>query len=143
MNESKYLLDSDTIIDLIKERYQILQKIESIGITNCFVSEITIGELHFGVHYSSNYEKQKSEPLDISASFNILPISEVLALFGREKARLRKNGNLIADHDLWIGTTAVRYDLIMVTSNTKHFSRIKDIVLQDWRDPNFNGFIEK
>jgi tRNA(fMet)-specific endonuclease VapC len=50
----------------------------------------------------------------------------------KEKARLRKAGTRIDDFDLLIGVTSVVHNLVMVTNNTSHFQRIKDIVLEDW-----------
>ena len=43
-----------------------------------------------------------------------------------------KKGNVIEDFDLMIGTTGVIGDLTVVTRNTKHFSRIEGIKLEDW-----------
>lgn len=39
---------------------------------------------------------------------------------------------MIEDFDLLIGCTAVAKGLVMVTDNTKHFSRIEGIELEDW-----------
>ena len=142
MSKKSYLLDTDTIIDLIRRRYNLWDKVTDVGFHRCSVSEITIAELHYGVQFSPNIEKHKDEPYDVQKLFNVSPISEVLELFGQEKAYLRRNGNLIADHDLWIGTTSVQHGLIMVTSNIKHFKRIRNIELEDWRDPTFNHFLK-
>jgi hypothetical protein len=49
-----------------------------------------------------------------------------------QKARLTKTGNLIDDFDLLIGCSAVANNLIMVTDNVKHLSRIKNIVIENW-----------
>ena len=133
MSKQKYLLDTDIIIDLVKNRCHLWKKIQSVGLLNCYVSEITIAELHFGVNYSSNKEKHKNEPFEISESFNVIPISEVLEIFGAEKARLTKSGNRIPDFDLLIAVTAVKYDLIMVTGNEKHFNRVNNLAIENWR----------
>jgi len=47
------------------------------------------------------------------------------------KARLKKLGTLIDDFDLLIGTTAITYQIIMLTNNTNHLSRISNIQLED------------
>jgi tRNA(fMet)-specific endonuclease VapC len=41
-------------------------------------------------------------------------------------------GKNIPDFDLLIGATAVQRDMILVTNNTKHMSRIKGIKLENW-----------
>ncbi|MEL7120273.1 MAG: PIN domain-containing protein [Bacteroidota bacterium] len=140
-SNKKFLLDTDIVIDLIKNRFKLWDKVKNVGILNCYVSEITIAELHFGVHYSSRTEKHKNEPFEIAESFNVLPISDILEIFGKEKARLTQSGNRIPDFDLVIAVTAVKNDLIMVTGNIKHFNRVNKLVLENWRKPDFNEFL--
>ena len=45
---------------------------------------------------------------------------------------LVKSGRMIEDFDLLIGCTAVANNMIMVTDNIKHFSRIYGIQLENW-----------
>jgi predicted nucleic acid-binding protein len=39
---------------------------------------------------------------------------------------------MIGEFDLLIGSCAVYHDLVIVTSNKKHFDRIPNIRLEDW-----------
>lgn len=50
----KYLLDTDICIFYLKNEFNILEKIERLGVENCYVSEITLLELTFGAYNSSN-----------------------------------------------------------------------------------------
>ena len=140
MNE-KYLLDTDIIIDLIKNKYGLKSKVENVGLVNCYISEITLAELYFGAFYSSSIKKHRKEPVEIAKSFNVIPISEAIELFGKEKARLARDGNIIADLDLFIATTSIVYGCILVTGNEKHHKRVADIRIENWRKPEFNPFI--
>ena len=45
------------------------------------------------------------------------------------KVGLEKQGSRLEDFDLTIGATALVNDLVLVTKNRKHFSRIADIKL--------------
>ncbi len=121
---NQYLLDTDICIAFLKGKNDLLKKIEQVWFHNCFISEITIGELTYGAYYSSQIEKHKAEVTKIKKLFQVVPIFECLDLFGQEKARLRKAGNLIHDFDLLIGSTAVFFNMDMVTNNEKHLSRI-------------------
>ena len=38
----EYLIDSDIIISLLKGKFELSNKVKSVGIENCFVSVITI-----------------------------------------------------------------------------------------------------
>ena len=130
-----YLLDSDTCIFLLKNKYGIKERIKEAGIENCFVSEITIAELAYGAFKSSRFEKHIAEAEKIEELFGVVPIHECIRLFAQEKARLSRMGKNIPDFDLLIGVTAVQRDMILVTNNTKHMSRIKGIKLENWVKP--------
>lgn len=99
---------------------------------NCFISEITLAELKFGVANSEHKEKNQKTLDDFLTGVKIIPIFHSLDLYAIEKARLRKKGSPIDDFDILIGATAVTHNLTMVTNNTDHFKRIAGIVLEDW-----------
>ncbi len=44
--------------------------------------------------------------------------------FARIRGDLRQRGQLIGDPDILIATTALYYDLILLTRNKKHYQRI-------------------
>lgn len=50
---SRFLLDTDICIHLMKGEHDLDQKIAVIGLQNCFISEITIAELTYGGENSS------------------------------------------------------------------------------------------
>ena len=45
----KYLLDTNICIYYMKGLYNLNEKINEIGSENCYISEITLAELKFGV----------------------------------------------------------------------------------------------
>lgn len=117
----------------MRDKYPSLQKkFNDLSSENCFISEITLAELKFGVEKSINPEKNKKVLGNFLSGVQILPIFHSLDLYAKEKARLQKEGTPVDDFDLLIGVTSVQHDLIMVTNNTKHFRNIKNIKLEDW-----------
>lgn len=129
---AKYLLDSDICIAFLKGKLNLISKVEKAGIENCYVSEITIAELTYGAYYSDKFEKHINEVRKTQELFEVIPIHVCLELFGKEKARLRRAGNLIPDFDLIIATTAVQLDMILVSNNEKHLLRVEGIKLENW-----------
>jgi len=116
----------------MKGKFDLDKKFDSISSDDCFISEITLAELKYGVANSEKPEKNQ-KVLDIFLTgVKILPIFHALDFYAIEKARLRKAGTPVDDFDLLIAATAVTHDLIMVTNNTDHFNKIKGITLQDW-----------
>lgn len=67
--------------------------------------------------------------------FAILPVYDSLDIFASKKARLRRQGLLLDDFDILIGTTAIVHEMTMVSNNVKHLSRLSGIDLQDWTQP--------
>jgi tRNA(fMet)-specific endonuclease VapC len=48
----RYLPDTNIIIFWLKKRYDIGNKITEVGEDNCFISDVTVTELWFGVECS-------------------------------------------------------------------------------------------
>ncbi len=117
----------------MKGKFDLEAKFDKATADNCFISEITLAELKFGVEKSEKPEKNKKALGNFLTGVQILPIFHSLDLYAKEKARLQKLGTPIDDFDLLIGVTSVTHKLIMVTNNTNHFERISGIKLEDWK----------
>ncbi len=128
----QYLIDTNICIFYIKGKFDLKKKFEKADPDNCFISEMTLAELRFGVENSEQKEKNQKALDDFLTGVKIVPIFHSLDLYAKEKARLRKAGTPIDDFDILIGATSVTHNLIMVTNNTNEFKRIKGITLEDW-----------
>lgn len=129
---NKYLLDTNIYIFYLKGKFNLDRKIAEISLKNCYISEITVAELKFGVENSQRVDKNKATLNTFLSQIQVLSISKALDTYAIEKSRLRKSAILIDDFDLLIGATATTYQMVMVTNNTNHFSRISNIQLEDW-----------
>lgn len=128
----KYLIDTNTCIYYIKGKFDLKTKFELADLENCFISEITLAELKFGVANSEKKDKNQKVLDNFLTGIKIVPIYHSLDLYASEKARLRKAGTLVDDFDILIGVTAITHNLIMVTNNSEHFKRLKGITIEDW-----------
>ena len=128
----KYLLDSNICIHFFRGKFGIIDKLGSIGLKDCAISEITLAELVFGAENSSNPVKNHELIKKFVEHITILPIFDSISEYGKQKARLRKQGIMISDFDLFIGCTALENNLIMVTENIKEFNRIDRIRIENW-----------
>ena len=113
-------------------KFNLDKKFDEVSPSNCFISEITLAELKFGVENSERKEKNREALHDFLSEVEVLPIFNSLDFYASEKARLRKSGTPTEDFDLLIGATAVTNGLIMVTNNFNHFKGINGIELKDW-----------
>ena len=116
----------------MKGKFALEESFDSLTVQDCFISEMTLAELKFGVQNREKIEKNNKVLEDFLTGVQILPIFHSLDLYASEKARLKKAGTPIDDFDLLIGVTSVTHGLTMVTNNTSHFSRITGIQLEDW-----------
>lgn len=132
MKTKGYLLDTNICISMLKDKYGVRETILKVKPENCYVSEITLGELYFGASFSNNKEERLKDVVFVVDHFKVIPVSETLPLFGDIKAALRREGNLIDDFDILIGCAAILNSLVMVTDNVKHLSRLPNIEIENW-----------
>ena len=127
-----YLLDTDIVVFFLRNKKNIAEHLALLSPNDIFVSEVTVAELEYGNRCSGRYEDNKWMVDRFLSSVNIVPFSDAIHLYAEERYRLRMLGQSIEDFDLLIGCTAVSDNLIMVTNNAKHYSRIKDIRIENW-----------
>ena len=128
----KYLLDTNICIHLFRGKFNLISKFKAINLEDCAISEITLAELIFGAENSPNPKKNHKIIDDFSRQVKILPIFNSISIYAKEKVRLRKNGTMISDFDLLIGSTAIANELIMITENVDEFNRISNIQIENW-----------
>ena len=128
----KYLLDTNICIFFLKGKYDLENKILKVGQSNCFVSEITIAEMYYGAYHSRQPMKHLSDVEKLCSLFQVIPISDTLKTYGKQKAILAQTGNLIDDFDLLIGSCAIFSNMIMVTDNVKHLKHFLGLEIENW-----------
>lgn len=96
---------------------------------------MTVAELKYGVENSKTVEAMRKIVGALVPKFFVIPIYNSLDIYAKEKARLRKQGLMIDDFDILIGATAVANDMVMVTNNIGHLSRLDNIIIEDWTAP--------
>ena len=130
---TNYLLDTDICIYWLKGYQPVKDHLLNTGIVHIAISVITAAELYFGVYNSVRVEEnhfQLERFLDI---ITILPLENpILNTYGVLKAELRKEGQVLADFDLLIASTALTEGRVLVTNNIRHYERIPHIRLENW-----------
>jgi predicted nucleic acid-binding protein len=85
------------------------------------MSVITRGELAQGF-------RQRSEWEDFCAGFTVYPIGEDVLWRASEVFQdLRRRGEPTGENDLWIAATALAAGRSLVTTNTRHFRKIRGL----------------
>jgi tRNA(fMet)-specific endonuclease VapC len=128
----QYLLDTNICIFFLKGLYDLNKKIALVGEENCFISEMTVAEMKYGVENSKAIETMRPIVEAFIRRFAVIPIYDSLDIYAKEKAKLRTQGLLIDDFDILIGATSINHNMVMVTNNLLHLSRLDNIIIEDW-----------
>jgi len=98
------------------------------------VPVIVVMELRYGVARARNPIRARAT-LDnfLAAPFQILPFTEDDAeRTGIIRADLARRGLTIGPFDVLIAAQALERDLTLVTNNTREFSRVPRLKIEDW-----------
>ena len=91
------------------------------------------GELYFGAYRSASPAVSLAQVKAFTAHYPVLPYDETAAeKYGKIRADLMQRGLVIGPYDLQIAATAVVHGITLVTHNTREFSRVAGLLLDDW-----------
>jgi len=97
------------------------------------VSSITMAELEFGIQNSSRPEQNRMALMLFMAGISILPFDTNAAMeYGDIRHKLKEQGMLIGGNDLLIAAHARSLGITLVTHNTREFSRVENLRIEDW-----------
>ena len=127
------MLDTDTCIAIIKKHPGALKKLRGKSIGQVGLSSITLGELAFGADKSSRPRDAHGALSEFLLALEIAAFDDHAAMrYGEVRAALARRGRPVGPLDTLIGSHAHSLDVILVTHNTREFSQIADLRLEDW-----------
>ena len=129
-----YLLDSNTCIGYLNGRaIRVLQRLQNLPSQDVAVCSVVKAELFYGARRSNNPERAIAQQQDFFNRFIYLPFDDQSAIiYGQIRAKLAASGTPIGPNDLLIASIALANSLILVTHNTREFSRVEGLRLEDW-----------
>lgn len=130
----KYLLDTNTCIRYINGRApKIRKKMLQVDDNDIVVSSITKAEMFSGSEKSQYPKKSRAKQDAFFVRFQSLPFDDFAANhYAIIRSILEKAGTPIGSYDMQIASIAIAHNLIVVTHNTREFSRITGLQLDDW-----------
>ena len=129
-----YLLDSNTCIRYLNGRApNVRLRVNAVLNTQIQVCSIVKGEMFAGALRSTTPVQSLARQLAFFARFVSLPFDDRAAqIYGQIRADLQAAGTPIGPYDMQIAAIALANNLILVTHNTREFSRIVGLQLEDW-----------
>lgn len=130
----KFLLDTNICIYIIKNNPPlVLNKFKKLSPNDIAISSVTLAELRYGVEKSLHKEKNRHAFEEFILPLEIMPFDEFTTHFyGVLRAQLEKKGTLIGPLDMMIASHALSLELTLITNNTREFSRVPKLCLEDW-----------
>lgn len=123
------LLDSSVLIEAERQHFPLSRVVElAEGGESMGIAALTVSEMLFGVYLAAPSPARSYRESFIERVIDRFEILEfnlaVSRVYARVWADLRRAGNLIAPHDLLIGSTALSHGYDVLTYNIRDFDRI-------------------
>lgn len=131
-----YLFDTDILSNIIRKRPDpvLISRIAATPRNHQHTTTITVGELAYGAHRSDRpeYFMEKLNKIILPQVIVLSFDGESALIYGEIRAHLEKKGISLSEPDLRIASISMKNNLTLVTGNISHFSRIKDLALENW-----------
>ena len=130
----RYMLDTNMIAYAKNRRpMKVLDRLLRHEPSEIAISSITMAELEFGIQNSSRPEQNRIALMMFLSGISVLPFDANAALeYGDIRHKLKMQGSLIGGNDMLIAAHARSLGIALVTHNTREFSRVDDLLIEDW-----------
>ena len=131
-----YLLDTNTVSDYLKGNPGVLKNLKCHHRSLVAISTITKYELFYGLLKNPQVHQKYGEQLRIlfKQAQNLVFDDESALLAAEIKQNLTQKGESIGDCDTMIAAIGLQNNAIVVTNNVKHFQRVNNLVVVNWRN---------
>jgi len=131
-----YLLDTNTCIQVLNEgSINVQGQMQARPPSEIAICSVVKAELFYGARRSRRIEENLRLLEHFFAPLTSLPFDDRCAEeYGVIRAHLAAQGTPVGPHDLMIAAIARTHDAVLVTHNTREFSRITGLRLVDWEE---------
>lgn len=132
-----YLLDTNACIRVLNgSSGPLVARLRRHAPSEIRISSVTRAELLYGARRSARVGENLRLLSAFFAPLVSLPFDDACAdQYGALRASLAAAGKPIGPNDLLIAATVLAHDLTLVTHNTREFSRIAGLKIEDWEQP--------
>lgn len=127
------LLDTNICIHIINARPKsVLQRFRQYRMGEIGICSVVAAELAYGVAKSGSSRNREALELFL-APLLILPFDEqAVWTYGDLRAELERQGRPIGSLDTMIAAHALSQQAVLVTNNTREFTRVPGLLLENW-----------
>lgn len=133
----RFLLDTNAWIRILNQQANpIKDKFAQMNPSDIALCSVVKSELYFGAYKSMRRSDNLQLLTNLCSQFKSLDFDDEAAeISGNIRAQLTKLGTPIGPYDLQIASIALSKNMILVTHNTKEFSRLTGLRIEDWEVP--------
>lgn len=130
----KYFLDTNICIYFLKGKYPaLLQKIMLHSPEDIKIPSIVKAELLYGAEKSQKMDENIINVNNFLLPFEIVPFDNASAeVYSIIRCNLEKKAVIIGPNDMIIASTVLSKRGCLVSNNEKEFSRISDLIIENW-----------
>jgi len=129
-----YLLDTNSCVEFLNHRDSaVTRKLSEMNREDVALCSVAKAELYIGAYKSSRRDDNLGVLRHFFSQFASFPFDDRAAeIYGRIRVQLAGGGKLIGPNDLLIAAIAMANDMVLVTHNTREFSRVVGLRIEDW-----------
>ena len=131
-----YLPDTNALIRFLNPgQSPVKDHFLSVNALEIRLCSVVKAELYYGAMKSSRSADNLVLLDEFFANFASLPFDDDAARkYGEVRSVLARQGTPIGPNDLMIAATALVHGAVVVTHNTREFSRVDGLKIDDWED---------
>ena len=128
-----YMLDTNAASEAMRGHPAFDARLQLLPPGQWCISAVTCSEIRYGAARRPEAVKLHAMVNEFLRIASILPWDARAAhRHGELRASLKSRGEPIGDFDEMIAAHALAVGAVVVTDNTRHFSRISGLVLENW-----------
>ena len=128
-----YALDTNTLSYYMRRQGGVAARVQAQSPRQIVLPAIVVYEVNFGLRRAGQREALDAFSKMVQASIVLDFDAEAADHAARIRLELEAAGtSIIGGPDLLIAATARRHGCTLVTHNTRAFSRVTDLLLDDW-----------
>jgi tRNA(fMet)-specific endonuclease VapC len=131
-----YMLDTNAASEAMRGHPAFDARLQALPPGQWCISAVTCSEIRYGVARRPEAVRLHRLVDEFLRVASILPWDAKAATrHGGLRAELKARGTPIGDFDKMIAAHALAIDAVVVTDNTRHFSRVPGLVIENWLRP--------
>ena len=128
-----YLLDTSLSVAVLRNVESVFARLDQEAPDDCAVSTVTRYELVTGAHKCRRPQREESKVERFIGMVHEVVLTREDAIQAASiRVSLERKGLKIGPYDLLLAGQALARAMILVTSNTSEFTRVKGLKVEDW-----------